>query len=309
MQTEHPLFAEFLALALTAQQVTIPLGRTPRQIERPKAPIEESGPLWAATCKDWDDWDKPAPPVRIHANTYLVGTCGIAAILVTGDEGHVLIDGGTEGGADLIAENIRSLGFRLGDIKFIVHSHEHHDHVGGIARLLQLTGATLVASEPAARVFATGTADPADPQAGLHGPFHAAKAGRTVKDGDRVRLFDIELTAIATPGHTPGALSWRWESCDGAICRTMVYADSLTPVSRDDYKFTAHPALVAAFRASFAKIATSPCDILITPHPSASDLRDRMTGAKPLFDQNGCKAYAAALTTRLDERLAKEAAQ
>ena len=51
------------------------------------------------------------------------------------------------------------------------------------------------------------------------------------------------LTAMATPGHTPGALSWRWESCDGGVCRTMVYADSLTPVSRDDYRFSDHPEL------------------------------------------------------------------
>jgi metallo-beta-lactamase class B len=300
------MFAEFLALALAAQQVTIPLGRTPRQIERPKAPIEQSGPLWAATCKDWDDWDKPAPPVRVHANTYLVGTCGIASILVTGDEGHVLLDSGTEAGADVVAANIRALGFRLEDVRFILHSHEHHDHVGGIARLLKLTGATLVASESAAKVFATGTADPADPQAGLHGPFPAAAAGRIVKDGDRVRLFDVELTAIATPGHTPGALSWRWESCDGAVCRTMVFADSLSAVSRDDYKFTAHPALIADFRASFAKIAASPCDILLTPHPSGSGMRERLTGAKSLHDQDGCKAYAAQQSTALNERLAKE---
>jgi metallo-beta-lactamase class B len=303
------MFAEALALALAAQQITIPLGRTPRQIERPKAPIEQYGPLWAATCKDWDDWDKPAPPVRIHANTYLVGTCGISSILVTGEEGHVLIDVGTEAGADVVVANIRELGFRLTDIRYILTSHEHHDHVGGVARLLQLTRASLVTSEAAAKAFATGTLPADDPQAGLLKPFPAAAVGRIVKHGDRVRLFDMELTAIATPGHTPGALSWRWESCDGAVCRTMVYADSLSAVSRDGYKFSDHPALVATFRDSFAKIAASPCDILMTPHPSSSQMRDRMTNAKPLFDQNGCKAYATQQSAALDARLAKETAQ
>jgi metallo-beta-lactamase class B len=302
------MFANAALLALALLQLTIPLGKAPRQIDRPKAPIEESGPAWAATCKDWDDWDKPAPPVRIHANTYLVGTCGIAAVLITGQEGHVLIDGTTEAGADVVAANIRRLGFRLQDVRYIVHSHEHLDHVGGVARLLKLTGGSLVASERAARVFATGATDPDDPQAGLHKPFPAAEVGRVVKDGDKVRLFDVELTVIATPGHTPGALSWRWESCDGAVCRTMVFADSLSAVSRDDYKFTAHPDLVATFRSSFAKIAASPCDILLTPHPSGSAMRDRMTGAKPLFDQQGCKAYAAQQAKALDDRLAKEAA-
>jgi len=303
--------ASSLLITLAGQvlPVTIPLGKQPRQIERPKAPIEQSGPAWATACKDWDEWDKPAPPVRIHANTYLVGTCGISAILITGDEGHVLIDAGTEQGADLIADNIRQLGFRLTDVQYLLISHEHIDHVGGIARLQQLTGATLVSSAPAETVLNTGTASPDDPQAGMHKPFPAANVGRVIADGGEVRLHDVSLIAMTTPGHTPGALSWRWESCDGGVCRTMVYADSLSAVSRDDYKFSDHPEYLAAYRASIAKVAASRCEILMTPHPSASQMRDRMSGKAPLFDVNGCKNYAAKLTKNLDERLAKEAGE
>jgi len=299
-----------LALALAAQQITVPLGKTPRQIERPKAPIEQSGPQWAAACGDsTTEWDRPAPPVRIHANTYLVGTCGISSILITGSEGHVLIDGGTEQGAELIAANIRSLGFKLTDIRYLLISHEHFDHVGGIARLQQLTGATLVTSAPAEKVLNTGVASLDDPQAGMHKPFRAANVGRVIADGEEVRLHDVSLTAMTTPGHTPGALSWRWESCDGAVCRTMIYADSLSPISRDDYRFSDHPAYLAAYRASIAKIAASRCEILLTPHPSASAMKERMTGKEKLFDPEGCRNYAAALTKRLDERLAKEVAK
>jgi metallo-beta-lactamase class B len=303
--------AIFSALIATtaAAQITIPLGKTPRQIERPIHPVEEWGPRWGATCKDWDEWDKPAPPVRIHANTYLVGTCGISAILVTGDEGHVLIDAGTEKGAELIADNIRQLGFRLGDIKYLLMSHEHFDHVGGMAQLQQLTGATVVTSAAAEKVLNTGVASTDDPQAGMHKPFPATNVGRVIADGGEVRLHDLNLTAMTTPGHTPGALSWRWESCDGGVCRTIVYADSLSAVSRDDYRFSDHPDYLAAYRASIAKIAASPCEILLTPHPSASAMRERMTGEAPLFDVNGCRNYAAALAKRLDERLAKEAAK
>ena len=304
------MFASLLALAAAAQTpiITVPLGKKPRQIERPIHPIEEWGPQWAAACKDWDEWDKPAPPVRIHANTYLVGTCGISAILITGDDGHILIDSGTEAGAELVADNIRQLGFRLTDIRFLLISHEHIDHVGGIARLQQLTGATLVATEPAAKVLNSGVPSSDDPQAGMHKPFPAANVGRVIADGGDVRLGNLRLFARATPGHTPGATSWRWESCDGGVCRTMVYADSLSAVSRDDYKFSAHPAYLAAYRASIAKIAASPCEILLTPHPSASQMRDRITGQQPLFDPDGCKKYAAGLTKSLDARLAKEAA-
>lgn len=305
------MFASLAVAAAVAQAfpIVIPLQKPPRQIERPIAPIETAGPAFAARCKDWDDWDKPAPPVRIHGNTYLVGTCGIASILVTGTEGHILIDGGTGAGADAIARNIERLGFRLADVKILLHSHEHFDHVGGIARLQQLTGAQLFASPAAARVLETGTDGAGDPQAGMHKPFAPARVDRTVQDGEMVRLGNLGLVAIATPGHTPGALSWHWGSCDGGICRRIVYADSLSPISRDDYRFSDHPEYVAAFRAGLSKLAAVECDILLTPHPSASRMIDRMAGKAPLENSNYCRMYAENVGKRLDERLAKEQAQ
>jgi metallo-beta-lactamase class B len=300
-----------LALALAGAQVlpiTVPIQKPPRRVERAVAPIEAAGPAFAAACGDSTDWDRPAPPVRIHANTYLVGTCGITAILITGNAGHILIDGGTERGADLIARNIRRLGFRPQDVRILLHSHEHFDHVGGIGRLQQATGARLYASAPAAKVFATGTAGAGDPQAGMHKPFAVARVDHVLADGEPVRLGNLVLTPVPTPGHTPGALSWHWGSCDGGVCRRIVYADSLTPVSRDNYRFSDHPAYLAAYRASIAKVAALECDILLTPHPSASGMAGRLAAGKPLLDPEGCRNYAAALTKQLDGRLAREAA-
>jgi len=302
-----------LALWLAAAQspvFTMPLGKPPKQIEQPRAPIEIAGPEFDAICDDNDDWDKPAPPVRIHANTYLVGTCGISSILIVGSEGHILIDGGTENGADLILANIRALGFRPQDVKILLHSHEHIDHVGGIGRIQQLTGAQLYASPNAAMVFETGTPGPGDPQAGMHPPFPTAQVSRILRNGEEVRLGNLKLTAIETKGHTQGALSWQWVDCDvSAVCHSIVYADSLSPISRDNYRFTDHPGLVEAFRAGIERVRRIPCDILLTPHPSASKMIDRMAGRAPLIDPNGCKAYADMLDKRLDERLAKEASK
>ena len=296
------------AAAAQILPVVVPLGK-PQQIERPRAPIEVSGPLWASACKDWDDWNKPAPPVRIFGNTYLVGTCGISSILITDPAGDVLIDGGTEKGAALIADNIRKLGFAVTDVKYLLHSHEHFDHVGGLAELQRLTGAQLVASQAAAHVLNSGNASADDPQFGVNPPFPAAHVDRIVRGGEQVRIGNTVLTAMATPGHTPGALTWRWGSCQGGVCRQIVYADSLTPVSRDDYKFSDHPAYLAAYRASIAKIAALDCDILLTPHPSASKMLERLALGKPLLDTNACRDYAAQLTKQLDERLAKEQAK
>ncbi|RST29959.1 subclass B3 metallo-beta-lactamase [Sphingomonas ginkgonis] len=301
------MFASLLALLLAMQQITVPLGKVPPHPELPRAPIEQAGPAWAAECGTSTDWEKPAPPVRLHANTYYVGTCGIASILIVGAQGNVLIDGGTEADADLIADNIRELGFRLRDIRYILVSHEHADHVGGVARLQKLSGAAVVASAAAARVLETGQPARDDPQFGTIKPFPPVRVERVVRDGDSLVLDNLRIDAIATPGHTAGATSWRWEACDGAVCRTMVYADSLSPVSGKDYRFSDHPAYVAAFRASLAKLAASRCEILLTPHPDASQFRERIAAGKPLLDEGGCKAYAAKRGRDLDERLAREA--
>lgn len=299
------MFASLLAIgAAQLLPIVVPFGK-PQNIERPIAPIETYGPRFAAECKDSTDFEKPAPAVRIFGNTYLVGTCGISSILITDPAGDILIDGGTEADADYIADNIRSLGFRLTDVKYILNSHEHYDHVGGIAKLQKLTGAMVMTSAPAQVVLDSGMASTADPQQGILKPFPAAHVDQLVTDGQMVRLGNTVLIVTATPGHTPGALTWHWGSCDGGKCRQIVYADSLTPVSAPNYRFSDHPAYLAAFRASIAKVAALDCDILLTPHPSASDMVNRLARAQ-VEDRNACREYAAGLTKQLDERLAKE---
>jgi len=301
------MFAKALALLAVAQGIFVPLGR-PRVIEQPRAPIESAGPRWAVACDGATDPNKPAPPVRIHGNTYLVGTCGLSSILIVGDQGDILIDGAGEQDAGSIADNVRSLGFRVQDIRFILTSHEHYDHIGGVAELQRLSGATVVASAPAAKILSSGVPANDDPQFGLVKRFPPAAVGRIVGDGGEVRLGNLMVTAMSTPGHAAGSLSWRWVSCDGGVCRTIVYADILAPVSNDTYRFSDHPAVVAAFRSSIAKIADSPCEILLTPTPSVSQMPERLALGRPLLDLDACKNYAAARAKDLDARLAKEAA-
>ena len=273
----------------------------------PAPPATSAG--WVAACKDWDDWDKAGPPFRIHGNSFYVGTCGIAAILVTSPAGHVLIDSGTEKGAAVIAANIRRLGFRLKDVKLLLHSHEHFDHVGGHAVIQRLTGATVAASVAAAPVLESGRDSPEDPQAGMHAAMTPVKVGRRLADGEVVRLGGLALTTHATPGHTPGALSWSWTSCarSNRDCRRIAYADSLSAVSADTYRFSDHPTYLATYRNGVARVAALPCDILITPHPSASNLRSRLAAGALNVPPGQCATYARTIGERLDERLAREA--
>lgn len=262
---------------------------------------------WVEACADWDDWDKAGPPFRVHGNTWYVGTCGITALLVTGDEGHVLIDGGTAEGAAPIAANIEALGFALSDVKLLLHSHEHFDHVGGLAELQRRTGARLLASAEAGPVLESGRESAEDPQYGMHDPFPAARVDGRVTPGEPIRLGSLTLVPVATPGHTPGALSWQWQSCEGETCAAIVYADSLSPISNDAYRFNDHPGYVAGFRAGLDRLAALDCTLLLTPHPSASEMRRRLA-AGSLFDEPRCAAYARGIAERLDARLAEEGA-
>lgn len=285
------MFASVFALALAAQPAAGPV----------------TGPQLAAACRGRDGWSDPAPPARIAPNAFYVGTCGISAILIPTPRGHVLIDGATAEAAPHIAANIRRLGYRARDVRYLLVSHEHLDHAGGIAALKRLTGARLVARAEARAGLETGRTDPADPQAGTIPDFEGAGVDQIIADGGSIRIGSVTITAHATPGHTAGSTSWSWRTCARPGCHTIVYADSLTAIGPDSYRFADHPDRVAPFRATFAKVAAMRCDILITPHPSASNLFARMAGEAPLRDANACRAYADAARQRLDDRLAREA--
>lgn len=265
---------------------------------------------WTEACEDWDEWDKRAQPFRIHGDTYHVGTCGISAILVAGENGHVLLDSGTRDGARVVLSNIRTLGFQPQNLRAVLTSHEHFDHVGGLWWINQNTGAMVLTSPQAAPVIETGVAASDDPQFGMHAPMRplASQVVSAITPGEAVTISSLTFTPIATPGHTAGALAWQWESCEGADCKTIVYADSLSPVSRDDYRFSDHPRYVQAFRDGIARLSALDCDILLTPHPSASDMRDKLV-AGDIAAGMDCAAYASDRLARLEERLAMEAAR
>ncbi|WP_432769384.1 MAG: subclass B3 metallo-beta-lactamase [Sphingopyxis sp.] len=268
-----------------------------------------TGQALAAACAGRDGWSDPAPPAKIHGNTYYVGTCGITALLIDAPGGLVLIDAATAEAAPHILSNIRALGFDPADIGVLLASHEHHDHVGGLAALQLATGAPVFASAAAAAQLRSGEPEARDPQRGAIEPFNGVVvADAALRDGQTVRIAGLQLTLHATPGHTPGSTSWTWRSCEGDDCRTIAYVDSLSAVSADDYRFRDHPDYVAMMRATSAKVAALPCDILITPHPSASNLFARFAGTAPLAGPDQCRAYAADASARLDARLAKEAA-
>ena len=266
------------------------------------------GTALAKACEGRDGWSDAAPPAHVFGNIYMVGTCGITSLLITTPEGHFLIDGATNEAAEGIAANIRSLGFDPKDVRYLLATHEHLDHAGGLARLKQITGAKFATREAARLGMETGLPLAEDPQHGIHPAFPGIKAQQIIADGETLQIGKQRITVIATPGHTPGGTSYTWKSCEASVCRHIVYADSLNAVSADTYRFNDHPAYVATLRASMARIeAIEDCEIMISPHPFQSEFFERLARTKSLVDAGRCKQYVAASRERLDTRLAKEA--
>lgn len=264
-------------------------------------------------CSSCAGWNEPTNGFRLFGNTYYVGTDGLGAILVTGTRGHVLIDGGLPDSAPLIIRNIEALGFRIEDVEIILNSHAHFDHAGGLAALQAASGGTVIASDWSRRAISTGIAPPEDPQAETALRYPAVANVQTIPANGRVDLGDIHLRAIHTGGHTPGGTSWTWSSCYLGVCRSFVYADSLTPVSADAFRFSdtdRYPEAIADFEAGFAALEAVQCDVLVTPHPFASQLWERLAeGDRGLVDGEGCRRYAAEGRRALQRRLAEEAAR
>ena len=297
-------------LALAACRGPLPPASATPPEPAPAAPALSADPVpgCPADAGVMDGWDDRAPPRKVFGNVYYVGTCGITALLVTSPQGHVLLDGATAAAGPAIVANIRALGFDPAAIRFIVNSHEHSDHAGGLAHLQAASAARVLARAPAVATLERGTGDRDDPQSGVLDHFPPLDAVQPLADGQVVRVGDLALTAHATPGHAPGGTSWTWVSCQDGRCLDLAYADSLTAAADAHYRFSDHPAYLAAFGRSIDAVASLPCDILLTPHPLASNLFARMDGTAALVDRDACRRYAAAARDRLDRRLADEAA-
>ena len=266
-------------------------------------------------CGSCDAWNAAREPFRVFGNTYFVGPAGLSSVLVVSDKGHILLDGALPQSAAVIDANIRSIGFRAEDVRLIVTSHEHFDHVGGVAALQRASGAIVASSSAGAQALRQGEPTPDDPQHGYGRKsmgFPPVPDVRSVADGETLRVGDLAITAHLTPGHTPGSTTWTWRSCEGARCLNIVYADSLNPVSAPGFQFTRHRGRVDLFRQSIARVQGLPCDILLSVHPELSDMAGKLkrraerVDPDPFVDPAACHAYGDAASQSLDRRIEGE---
>lgn len=253
---------------------------------------------------------KPAEPFRIAGNLYYVGANDVTSFLITGPEGHVLIDGGYPGTAPMIMESIAKLGFNIRDVKVLLNSHGHFDHAGGLAELQRASGAQFWVSEGDAHMLETGGDDPSLGPMRLLMWLHLAKypsprIDHRFKDGDTVRVGPVALTAHVTAGHTPGCTSWSFPVQDGDRQLNVVHVCGLKgPVSLSR---EISPEVRAQMEGSIRTLRGLPADIWLTAHAAEFgryrkfvEQSKAKNPADPFIDPAGYRAYIDSAEARLN---------
>jgi metallo-beta-lactamase class B len=194
-------------------------------------------------------WNQPVKPFKIIGNIYYVGAHEVSSYLITSPQGHILLDSGFKETVPQIKENVAALGFRMEDVKVIITSHAHADHVGGIALLKQLTGAKLMVSEADAEALARGGKN--DPNFGDRFLFDPATVDHKLQDGEMVQVGDITITARLTPGHTKGCTTWTMTVREGSKAYDVVFIGSTTVPGYKLIDNARYPNIVSDYESTF----------------------------------------------------------
>ena len=233
-------------------------------------------------------------------NIHYVGTGTLNSYLITTPAGHILINTNFEETVPLLRASVEKLGFKLSDIKIILGSHAHGDHMQADAMVKEMTGGAMVMAMeqdvPALKNMTPG--DKPHP------------IDRVLKDGDTVALGGTTLTAHLTPGHTRGCTTWTMRVPEGGRTYDVVIAcgglqDNARLVNNKNY-----PEIADDFARSVKTYKTLPADVFLAAHSWFFDLAGKHaklgSATNPYIDPAGYKAYVANMEKDLTTMLAEQ---
>ena len=248
---------------------------------------------WAVTGQGASSESFPAH--RVIGNVYYVGSKDLASYLITTREGHILINSGFEETVPLIRAGVESLGFKMRDIKILLASHAHSDHVAGHALARELTGAKVYVMRGDDAVIASGGKGQ---YLYTRSRWKPCPVDRVLEDGEEVKLGDVTLVARRTPGHTRGCTTWTWRVAEGGKTYDVVVIGS--PNVNPGYRLVDnkdYPKIASDFASTFHTLKALPCDVFLGAHggyysmiPKYEKARSG-TSTNPFIDPEGYRAF------------------
>ncbi|PTT00970.1 subclass B3 metallo-beta-lactamase [Pedobacter sp. HMWF019] len=214
------------------------------------------------------EWSKSYPPFRIAGNLYYIGTDDLACYLIATSKGNILINTGLAASLSIIKANVESLGFKFNDIKILLTTQAHYDHMGAMAAIKKLTGARFmvdvkdlgVAEDGGRSDYALGSGK---------STYEPIKVDGVLHDGDKIRLGDMELVMLHHPGHTKGSCSFLFNVKDAKRSYKVLIANMPSIVT--DKKFSevaAYPEIARDYAYTFNAMKKLSFDIWLSSHCS-----------------------------------------
>ena len=238
--------------------------------------------------------DGPYPAHKVVGNIYYVGSNDLAIYLVATPKGHMLINTGFDETVPLIQASVKSLGFKMADIKIILASHAHSDHVAGHARAREASGAKVYVMTGDDKVIANGGKGQ---YLYTDSRWRPCPVDKVLKDGEKVTLGGTTLVARHTPGHTPGCTTWTAKVTDGKSKKLVVVVGS--PNVNPGYQLVnnkAYPRIAKDFARTFKVLNSLKCDYFLGAHGNYYGMHakyPKLKGAKvsPFIDPAGYRDY------------------
>jgi metallo-beta-lactamase class B len=254
-------------------------------------------------------YSQPVEPFRIVGNIYYVGALNIASYLIATPQGHILIDTGPTEMHDVITGSVEQLGYKISDIRILLASHAHFDHIAGHALMQRRTGAQAIAMTGDAEALESGHDTSALGAIG----WEPVRISRRLKDGDTVTLGGTTLRAIHAPGHTQGATIWMTTVEDDGRRYNVAFLTTTTPNAEVPLDNPRHKKAIEDTRNTFRKLkAEREPDIVLVGHPQtmfARTIERLRKGERPHPLLNGTDAWTAQLAraeTTFERRVAQE---
>jgi len=238
---------------------------------------------------------QPFEPFTVIGNIHYVGSTNAGAFLISTPEGHVLLDTGYPDSVHWVRESIEQLGFRLSDIKFILNTHAHSDHVGGHAQFKEWTEATILTSASDAPMLADGGRS--DFRSDGRELWRPVTPDGILSHGQHVRIGGTTLVAHMTPGHTKGNTTWTTTVQEGGRTYDVVFVGSMGPNRAPLLNNAKYPRMADDYARSFALLEKLPCDVFLAFHAHHFDLMakkrqlDEGVSPNPFIDPEGFRAY------------------